>query len=115
MASMPNFIYGMNAKSSFIVRLPFLSVHWRTEGRPPMHTWYLLLYIRPGERPGIIRCCHAEHKLQAARIFAGRLNTMMGRQAYTTHELLPAIKREDELTDQEQHWIASEPQEMLEL
>jgi hypothetical protein len=112
---MPNFIYGMDAKSSFMVRLPFLSVQWRTEGRLPMHTWYLLLSIRPGERPGIIRRCQAESKLQAARIFADRLNTMMGRQAYTTHELLPAIKQEDELTEQEQHWIATEAQEMLEL
>jgi hypothetical protein len=80
-----------------------------------MHTWYLLLYISPGERPGIIRRCHAESKLQAAHIFAGRLNSMMGKQAYTTHELLPAIKQENALTEEEQHWIATETQEMLEL
>jgi hypothetical protein len=80
-----------------------------------MHTWYLLVSISQGERPSLIRRCHAESKIEAASVFAGRLNTMMGKQAFTTHELLAAIKREDELTEQEQHWIATEAPEMLEL
>jgi hypothetical protein len=80
-----------------------------------MHTWYLFLGLHFGERPIIIRRCSAVTKLLAASIFAKRLNTTAASQAYTPTELLPAIKREDELTDQDQHWIATEAQEILEL
>ncbi len=78
-----------------------------------MDTWYLFLGLRSGDRPWISRRCQAATKQQAAGIFANRLDSMMERQVYTTHELLPAIKREDELTEQEQQWIAAEPLALL--
>ncbi len=80
-----------------------------------MYTWYLFLGLRFGDRPWISRRCQAATKQEAASIFAQRLNIHATNQGdidvnliYTTAELLPAIKREDELTEEEQQWIAGE-------
>jgi hypothetical protein len=78
-----------------------------------MDTWYLFLGLRFGDRPWISRRCQAATKQQAASLFAQRLNRPSATQAYTETEVLPAIKREDELTEQEQQWIAAEPPVLL--
>jgi hypothetical protein len=80
-----------------------------------MHTWYLFLGLRLGEPPLISRRCQAATNHEAASIFAQRLNTPPANQIYTEIELLPAIKREDDLTDTEQQWIAAELPELLDV
>ncbi len=80
-----------------------------------MHTYYLFLDMRLSERPSIIRQCQAATKEAAAVIFAARLNTTAKSEAFTATELLDAIKQDTELTDEERHWIATEPPEMLAL
>ncbi len=80
-----------------------------------MDTWYLFLGRRFGDRPWITRRCQAATREQAAGIFANRLNMSEAKHVYTETELLPSIKRQDELTDQEQQWIATEPPALLDL
>ena len=80
-----------------------------------MHTYYLFLAMRLSDRPSIIRRCQAATKEAAAVIFALRLNTTAEGEAFTASELLGAIKRDDELTDEERQWIAAEDPELLAL
>ncbi len=80
-----------------------------------MQTFYLLLPIRPGESPSLIKRCHAETKNAAASMFVQRLNSLLGSEAFTEQELLPAIKQEDELTEREYQWMRETAPEMLEL
>ena len=80
-----------------------------------METWYLFLGLRLGDKPWISRRCQAATKEQAAGIFANRLNMHEAKQVYTETEVLPAIKRQDELTNQEQQWLAAEPPALLDL
>jgi hypothetical protein len=80
-----------------------------------MHTYYLLLDMRLSDRPSIIRCCQAATKEAAAVVFAVRLNTTAEGDAFTAAELLPAIKQDTELTNEERHWIATEDPDMLAL
>jgi hypothetical protein len=80
-----------------------------------MDTWYLFLDNQRGTRPSIIRRCETARKQTAARVFAVRLNTIAKSETYSAAELLEAIKREDELTDTELQWIATEPPEVLEV
>jgi hypothetical protein len=81
----------------------------------PMMTFFLLLGIHPHERPDILRRCRAENKIHAAREFAERLNTRMSGTLYLDSELLPAIKREDALTEPEKQWISAEDDAWLDL
>ncbi len=71
--------------------------------------------MRLSDRPSIIRRCQAATKEAAAVIFAIRLNTTAEGEAFTAAELLGAIKREDELTEEERQWIAAEDPELLAL
>jgi hypothetical protein len=80
-----------------------------------MHTYYLLLHTHLSDRPTIIRQCQAATKAAAALIFAARLNTTVKGEAFTATELLPAIKQDTELTDEERQWIAAEDPDMLAL
>ncbi len=114
MACMPQSIYGMDAKKSFLVartdaRFPRKS----TMHRRAMDTWYLFLAIRPDERPSLIKRCQAENKAAAARVFAGQLNSLMNGEVFTEQELLAAIKQEDELTERENQWIRATAPELM--
>ncbi len=80
-----------------------------------MMTFYLLLNTYPYERATLIKRCKADNKLQAARLFAQRLNRIMERETFIDTELLPAIKQEDELTQQEKQWISAEDPQLLDL
>jgi hypothetical protein len=80
-----------------------------------MDTYYLFFDMRLSDRPTIIRRCQAATKEAAAVIFALRLNTTAEGDAFTAAELLAAIKRDDELTDEERQWIAAEDPELLAL
>jgi hypothetical protein len=79
-----------------------------------MQTFYLLLPLRPGEPPSLIKRCQAESKAAAARVFAGQLNSLMGGEVFTETELFPAIKREDELTERDYQWMRDTAPELLE-
>jgi hypothetical protein len=79
-----------------------------------MQPFYLLLPLYPGEPPSLIKRCYAESKAAAAKVFADRLNSLLGNEAFTASELLPAIKREDELTDRDYQWIRDTAPELLE-
>ncbi len=65
------------------------------------------------DRPMIIKQCQAAEKQAAAGIFAERLNRMADGEFYTPPELVPAIKREDELTEDERQLIRREDPAVL--
>ena len=65
------------------------------------------------DRPMIIKQCQAAEKREAAVLFADRLNRMAEGSCYTPPKLVPAIKREDELTDDERQVIQREDSTVL--
>ena len=67
------------------------------------------------ERPTIIKQCQAAERTHAASLFAERLDRVGGGDLFTTTELLGAIKRADELTEEEQRWIQLEDPILLTL
>jgi hypothetical protein len=61
----------------------------------------------------IIKQCQAAEKQEAAVLFADRPNRMAEGTFYTPSELFPAIKREDELTEEERHLVIREDPTLL--
>ena len=90
-------------KPSYATHYPII-----TFSPTPLTTWYLLLRHRINDQPMIIKQCQAVERQEAATIFADRLNRVDENDLYTASELLPAIKRDDELTDEERQLIARE-------
>jgi hypothetical protein len=84
-----------------------------TEGTPSLPTWYLFLRPHVDEPPSLIKRCQAETPEAAATVFAGQLNSLMGNEVFLASELLPAIKREDALTETESHWLQLYAPELL--
>ncbi len=61
----------------------------------------------------IIKQCQAVEKRDAATLFADRLNRVAAGDLYTAAELYDAIKRDDELTEDELHLISLEDPTLL--
>ncbi len=93
--------------------MPPTTARSSTSSPSPFTTWYLLLRQHVNDQPLIIKQCQAAEKREAAGIFADRLNRLDEGDLYTASELVDAIKREDELTDEERQLISLEDPVLL--